>query len=320
MDIADILKIRERGKGTGYVLPTLYEQIVKDAMVSSRSRRTDVFHPSELCFGIFCPREWVLCQMNRELYARRKFSLEQQKRFDVGHIYHSYIQEKFGNANVLFGMWKCLKECDKSSCVHIGFKPDIKSECEPVWRYKEPTAYDDELQIYGNTDGILFVNGKKYILEFKTMNSNGFSTLCAPVYNHREQALWYLDIISRKGFKEWNTFVELMTDLSDDVELYQTLLPYVNQNFDGAVIVYVNKDTQDYREYFVDASLLTTKEYMVEESESLHKIMADKKKLMKEALVHLKKGTLPHRLYQCDDPSARRAKICIASKLCFKED
>lgn len=317
MNISDMLKVREKSKNKGYVIPILYEQIIKESMVDSSKRRKDVFHPSEITYDIFCTREWVLCQRDLSLYEKGTFSIDQQRRFDAGKMYHDYIQDKLGNAGILFGIWKCLRKCDGDSCIHVGFKPKEDTYCkDAIWRYKEPTAYDDEFRIHGNTDGIIVINNEKFILEFKTMNNNGFSTLCSPAYSHEEQSLWYLDIISRKGFKEWNTM--LAEDVLDE-EVIERVMPIIEMPFKGSIIVYVNKDSQDYREYFADISLLDSKVVLLNDKENVADIIQAKKQRMKEALQHLKDGTLPDRLVQCDDSSARRAKRCRACNPCFKE-
>ncbi len=316
MNISDILKVRKKGEDVGFIVPTIDEQIIVDAIRDNSSRRRDVFHPSAICYKDFCPREWLLCQVDPSLYTKVKVTLQQQKRFDVGKVMHSYAQQKLANAGVLFGAWKCLRRCDGEHCVSIGFKPKTECKGNPIWVYDEPTVVDDELHVYGNTDGIYIKDNKKYIFEYKTMNDDGFSTLCSPVYDHREQSLWYLDIISRKGFAQWNDFIK--ADDIDDVR--DKLQPLMDMPFDGTVIVYQNKDSQDMREYFTSASLLKAPEFMTDEKDSLKYAIDTRKQMLRDTLVHKENGTLCSRLHQCDDPSARRAKRCVASKLCFSKE
>ncbi len=315
MNISDILKVRKKGEKSGFIVPLIEEQLLIDAVKENKQRRRDVFHPSELCFGIFCPRAWLICQRHPELYDKSKTTLIQQKRFDVGKVMHTYIQEKLGNAGVLFGVWECSRICNDESCVNVGFKPKDDVCKKALWVYKEPTVINEELRIYGNVDGIIINPPYKYTLEYKTINKDGFSTLVEPVYNHREQSFWYLHLLSEHNFDQWNKLCK--TDGMEDV--IKDLKPYMDMPYDGTVVVYHSKDTQDFREYFTPAVFSNTKEFMIPKDESLAYVIEHKKKMIKETLKHLDKGTLCERIYQCDDPSAKQAKKCVASKHCFKE-
>ena len=316
MNISDVLKVRKKAEDTGYIIPIVEEQIIVDAMKSTRSRRKDVFHPSELCFGTFCSREWIFCQRDPVLNEKRKVSIEQQRRFDVGHVLHSYMQEKLGNSGYLFGVWECLRRCKGESCINLGFKPKKEVCNDALWVYKEPTVHDEDLHIYGNVDGIVIKPPYKYGFEFKSTKSDAFNTMVSPLYNHKEQAFWYLDLLSRNHFKQWNDLCKV--EGVDDI--IEELKPYIEKPFDGAVVVYQNKDTQEFREFFVPAKFSKDGSFMIPDDEDLHYIIEQKKKTLRKALEHLEKGTLPERLYQCDDKSARRAKICSASKPCFEEE
>jgi hypothetical protein len=319
MDIAEILKARKKSEGIGFIAPIIEEQLMIDAAKENSHRRNDVFHPSAICYGTFCPREWLLCQKDPSLYNNVKFNVQQQKRFDVGKVMHTYVQDKLGNAVSLFGVWKCLRYCEDTPCTHFGFKPKDVCKKSPIWVYKEPIVSDTELNIRGNTDGIVFSKDYryKYIFEYKTMNSSGFSTLCEPLAYHREQAAWYLDILSRNHFLQWEEFISMKGDDFVD-KIIKKLKSYIEKPYDGAVIVYQNKDTQEMREYFIPSKALKTKEYMVDNKDSLHTIIENKKQLLRETLKHQAEGTLCDRLHQCDSVDARRAKICVAKSACFK--
>lgn len=315
MDIAEVLKVRKRAEEVGYIVPIIEEQIIVDSAKDSIKRRRDVFHPSEICFGLWCPREWLLCQREPSLYQKVKISKELQKRFDVGKVMHSYIQKKLGNAGVLFGVWECLRFCDDQNCTNIGFKPKKEVCKKAIWTYKEPTVIDEELHLYGNVDGIIVKPPYKYTLEYKTINDRGFSTLIDPVYNHREQSMWYLDLLSRGKFHQWNVFCQ-----DDSVkDIVEELRPIVESPYDGSIIVYQNKDDQSFREYKTDVKYDSSKTYLIPADEALHYEIEQKKKKLKDTINHLKGGTLCERLYQCDDPSATRARKCVATKECFKE-
>ena len=309
MELSEILRSRKRTENVGFVIPVLEEQVLKDAMSSRLKRRIDVFHPSDICNDEFCPREWLLYQEDPSL-KKRKVSAQQQFIFDVGSEMHSYMQRKLGSARVLFGIWNCKKECNGDSCVHIGFKPNSEVCTKAIWEYKEPTVFDEELNIYGNTDGIFLPKtlDKKYTFEFKTMNTDAFSTLAEPVKRDLEQSFWYLDILTRKGFKEWNTFVELCSE--EEQEQFKEERKIMELPYSGSVLVYMDKNDQRIREFFIP---------FPGEDKDLMESMDGKKALIKEALIHKDKKTLPDKLYQCDSKTARRARRCSAKTLCFNK-
>ena len=303
MDIAELLRMRKRGLDVGFILPILEEQIVLDAAKGSLHRRRDTFHPSEICRSDFCPRAWMLGYQDPTLYENQKVPVQLQKKFDVGKMLHKYIQKKLGNAGVLFGLWECHRMCEGESCFYFGFNP-IKV-CDKVcdkarWKYRELTVFDPNLNIRGNIDGVVIIGDKKYGLEFKSMNSGSYSTLIQPVESDKEQSLWYVDVMSRNGIHEWN---EICTP--ETTAMYKDAQKIIDMPFNGSVVMYMNKDTQDIREFFVEGTVL----------DSIEK----KKKLLKKTLTQLKKGTLPQRLYLCDEPAAKRARRCMAVKSCFKE-
>jgi hypothetical protein len=308
MQISEILKIRKKSEGIGFVVPIIEQQSLLDSITDSNNRKRDVFHPSEISRADFCPRAWLLCQRDVSLYDKNKINPEQQLRFDVGKILHKYVQEKLGNSGVLFGAWECLRRCEGEKCFHLGFKP--KNICDgEYWVYKEVTVFDDELNIRGNTDGIIIPNSSnKWSLEFKSMNTDSFSTLVQPIPQDEEQACWYLDILYRKGFYEWNKFSS-----KDDGDSYDKAKKIIDMPFTGAVVMYMNKNTQVMREFFVNISALTDNKSII------NKKITDKKKILGKTISHLNEGTLIDRLYQCDEPKSKRAKRCIANKLCFQE-
>ena len=314
MKIADILQARKRTEDLGLIVPIIEERIMIDGMTDSRKRRRDVVHPSEVCSNDFCPREWLYCQRDPELYNRRRVNVQTQKRFDIGTLLHKYIQDKLGSAGVLFGMWECLRRCEDEKCIQVGFKPtsDACSKPHALWIYREPTIQDEDLNLYGNVDGIVVFNNRKFSLEFKSMNTNAFSTLVEPVSRDREQSFWYLDTLIRKGFLEWNTFLELESNGIIDKAQEIMNLPY-----DGSILLYMDKNTQEFNEFTCPRSLLSVKEFMVEKDDSLNHIIETKKNMLRTTIEHLEAGTLCDRLVVCTEKTDRRVRFCRAKSICF---
>jgi CRISPR/Cas system-associated exonuclease Cas4 (RecB family) len=72
-------------------------------------------------------------------------------------------------------------------------------------------------KLLGHADGILKIDGSKYLLEFKTANSRQYSMIREPKEGHKKQAMAYMRVLKLKA----------------------------------AIIVYENKDTGQLKEYVV---------------------------------------------------------------------
>lgn len=319
--LAELLKTRQK---PGYIIPIYEGQALKDGQKDSLHRRRDVFHPSEIS-GDFCPRSWLLHYRDVGLYAKRKITPQNQAWFDVGTALHSMVQERLGNAGVLWGNWICNRWCLDERCTHVGFKPDDRvcpkiDTRKPQWEYCELPVVDEELNIGGSTDGVCVLPIGKYVFEFKTANTNTYDTLVEPLEIHKEQSMWYLDILSRKDRELEKMFMLLQADGIDTAEN----LSVVRMPFRGVIILYMNKNDQSLREFIVDyhTKVHLPAKVRIEDEEDLtvKEVIEEKKILLKETLVHMEKGTLPPKLDVCISKSCARARRCNASNVCFEQD
>lgn len=312
MNIAEILKTRIKNEHRGFAVPVIEEQILIDGSLGNKDRVRSVFHPSEICRGDFCPRSWILGHRDPSMYKNKKINLLQQKRFDCGSDFHKYMQKKAGNSGILFGAWECIFNCEGTNCLHVGFSPS--NTCVPgkkdksFWRYKEPILSDPIYNIGGQTDGIAKIADRKYLLEFKSMNTDSFRTLIEPLPNDIEQSLWYIDILERCGFEQFNAVKDYLED--QDVQFMK--LPY-----EGSLIIYGDKNDHTYKEYFIPSKGLARVKNSLDSKDDVFLRIESKKEMLLNTLKHRDDGTLPERLYQCDDKSSTRAKQCFASKPCF---
>jgi len=314
--LKDLIKSRNK---EGYVIPILEQQTLIEGARERMKRKRGVFHPSEISGDWFCPREWLLCERNRSLYARRKVNASTQMRFDVGKALHSMIQEKLGNAGVLFGTWKCLRRCYEYECTTFGFKPS--KECPvakrrgttALWKFDEVVVKDDELQIEGSTDGIVVIKGCKYVFEFKTIYDDGFATLMEPLAEHKEQALWYLDILERHN-RELETALMKMSEEGLDVERQ---LEVVRMPYSGVINLYMNKNDQAMREFLVRGRMPQSREFLIRPDSNDRQKIEEKKEVLRETLRHKERGTLPPRHEKCSDKTSYRARMCLAKAECF---
>lgn len=319
--LKDLIKSQEK---KGYVIPLLEESALLNGKMDSYKRRRDCFHPSEIS-GDFCPRAWILGQRDKTLYYEDQVSPQTQWVFDVGTEVHALVQRRLGSTGKLFGLWECKRWCLEERCVYYGFKPEkrcpLNTDHKVKWEYKEVPVIDEELGIHGKTDGVVVLKEGKYIFEFKTVNSRTFSTLAEPVDTHKEQAEWYMDVLSRNSHK-MEVILEDMQRQGIDVE---EVLRVQRQPFRGTVIVYMNKDTQAFREFVVNKTgpivmpdRIKIRRIDFDEDEG---IIEEKKKLLIQTLQWRDEGYLPERLDVCTSKSCTRARRCFARNACFnKED
>lgn len=149
----------------------------------------DVFHPSEVSWD-FCPRLQQIRRFRRDLVEKKapaKAGL--QRVFGLGSAIHDMYQNRvLGPMGVLWGEWENTRTGDK----HFGFMPDQELRVNP-WRYVEPKTLNEEHNLGGHCDGIVFFpNRPPAILEMKSINSYGFSRLDGPLGYHAKQLQLYL--------------------------------------------------------------------------------------------------------------------------------
>lgn len=123
-----------------------------------------------------CPREEVL-RAQYQVKKTERIDARLQRIFDIGTAVHEFIQNHwFGAWGYLWGHWHCLG-CGKK--VEKSFKPE-RCSCENAdrgWRYEELTFIDPEHGVTAHADGVVVIDGRKYILEIKTCNSKQFQLI-----------------------------------------------------------------------------------------------------------------------------------------------
>lgn len=188
--------------------------------------------------------------------------------------------------------------------------------------YDEIGVDDEDLKVHGKTDGVIMLKQGKYVFEFKTINSRSFSTLAEPMDMHKEQAMIYIDTLERKSQEREKELLKLQRDGFDVSEL----LEVARAKFKGAVILYMNKDTQKFKEFIVQAdqrlrfpSAIQIKSMEFDDGEE-EDWLEEKKELIRQTLADYESGVLPDRLDVCTSKSCTRARKCFAKNACFKEE
>lgn len=131
-----------------------------------------------------------------EKAARSQFKPETHPKLGQGTAMHAMLQFYGGLTHDLVGQWRCPqcgyctpedKMVKMPTALHkdqFGKTSRVPKECPKckdninthdwAWVYVEPTFTIPEFNIHGSTDGIRMVNDLKGIVEFKTINDNGF--------------------------------------------------------------------------------------------------------------------------------------------------
>lgn len=174
-----------------------------DAFTKQRSRKDFFIHVSEL-YGA-CPR--ALYYKLSEVEPTNESVPHDPKTyrtFDVGTFYHAYLQ-------------KFLR------------KSGILTEGEAL-------VLNKKIRLKGHTDGILTINGERYILEIKTINSYGYQKI-------------------------------VRNNMPYDYHIWQASVYAKELGIKKIIFLYVNKDTSDMKEF-----LVTENSFATYQGEAYHKI------------------------------------------------
>ena len=193
---------------------------------------------------------------------------------DVGTAVHSVLQKWFGLTGNLYGLWKC-PVCDK--IIKEGFGPVYHKPCNSICIYDEYSLNYKELT--GHCDGIVIVDNKCYILEFKTISLKGLNDRILknePIDYHSNQI---------------NMYVLMAQKLQ---------LPYP---LVGAVIIYIARDNPSkYAAFFQGGVSISDVKNTLEQ--------------YRDAVKMLKSGTFTNVIKKC--ASFRDANFCPYKSICFR--
>jgi len=221
--IEDAVARMKAGKKTGFgasnmksmVAGSLYEKhLVEKGIEDQKHRGYSYFHPS--AFGD-CSRK--LCYQYYEEKNPGEFMPEKaiephfMRICDAGHAFHNRMQESYARMGILRGYWQCracgeikgkeISEPGNSIGIllpdYCDCKRDPKDKRKGVdlFEYREiRLASEKKYNLQGNTDGIIELERgnpeTRWVVDFKTINSNRFSTLEAPEDKYVVQVMIYM--------------------------------------------------------------------------------------------------------------------------------
>lgn len=200
---------------SGNIIGKLYDNWLTSDFLNSSYRDYNSFHPSDLAA---CPRKSY--RMSIKFPGEFYIIPKQQRTFENGHSTHARYQYHFGEMGILRGRWRCLT-CNSiigKECIHGIKKPNDCPVChnpqktKPVvddegnilqgprvqFEYVELPVVDEELDIVGHTDGIVDLENRLFIIDFKTCSSMVFKNIVdmdKPIKYHVRQINTYMYIL-----------------------------------------------------------------------------------------------------------------------------
>jgi hypothetical protein len=186
------------------------ELIRRTAATLPASKRTDVFWPATINSSYDCDRKKTLTRIERIYTNARMPDPDGMYRMMVGSAIHEMLQNRLlGPSGIYFGQWRCAccrqlrtgySTYPKELCsnkVVISYAATCEQETpferetaqtticadsqryliergEPAWHYAEIRVKDEELNLSGRVDGVIFDSGGWYTVELKSTSSDAF--------------------------------------------------------------------------------------------------------------------------------------------------
>lgn len=215
MGFSDILKTFKKPPETGGILAKMDRYLIaldgKPLLGESDHRAKDVFHPSEVSTNQ-CIRSMVYGWLKTPPSNPRKIPPNVKRIFDVGHHKGYILQQYFWDMDILEGNYHCVE------CKHDWWavSPRKCPNCEVksvIWynlRYDEINIRSERWNITGHADGIIIQDGKRILLEFKSIknrdaktgeNAVTFDDLNQPKIEHMYQSNMYMDACDEAGLE-----------------------------------------------------------------------------------------------------------------------
>lgn len=266
----------------------LVSDILRQVPRLRRPNRNDGYtHVSDLIGKGKCMRQIAIARKYGTPLRPKRLGVFDRITFAIGDAVHDTMKmiATEGGPSAVWGNWKCscghLYHTDP--CVHAEIDPeDVCELCgTPCNVYQEVPMFNEEYQIVGNPDLMLFLDdvGAFHIVELKSMKHEDFLDLSRPLPEHILQVVFYWFLVAMTGRK-----------VTDRVS-----------------IVYITKGYQFKGE--------AHKEFMIDPRRELHRLepyLADalRAKMSREHEVY------PERKV-CSGEYTTQAKKCEVCSLCF---
>lgn len=215
MAFADILKTFKKPVDNGGIIAKVDRYLLsldgKLMLERDDEREKECFHPSELTTND-CVRSIVYNWIKAPITNKNTIQPRIKRVFDVGHHKGFILQQYFWDMGLLEGNWECIK------CNHKWWDvaPKICPNCNSklfIWynlHYLEVPIHNKQWNVKGHSDGIIVVDGKRVLLEFKSIKNRDSQTpehsVCFEDLNsarpeHVQQANLYMDALDSEGIE-----------------------------------------------------------------------------------------------------------------------
>jgi hypothetical protein len=214
------------------------------------SRRTDVFHPSQMSKDSWCYRATYFELLgNKPLDTKGRTSLSTQRVFDTGHATHAWYQDFYGEMGVLYGVWGCWHKDCKERQWGLPY-PECSRGHGPLTRYKEVPLAIEDLKFGGHADGWLIGFGEPLLLEVKTVGEGTF--------RWEAPEMIYTDDGNVDWMDAWDKLTMPFTSHIMQAQIYLKLLEIIHERdpFPYAppqeiLFLYENKANQTQKEFVI---------------------------------------------------------------------
>jgi hypothetical protein len=212
------------------------------------SRRTDVFHPSEIVKSDWCHRASYYAVVEEKAPRPERHNLRTQSIFEEGHFIHGKWQSWLGEMGVLYGKWVC-EDCHDSRWM-LASETFADDTCGR-WDYREVPLRDKDLRISGHADGWVVGLGNDYLIEIKSIGPGTLRFeaphLLTDNNNDADKAWSAVRNPFRTHFLQGQVYLHLL-HLMEAKDLLERPAP------NEIVFLYEYKANQDHKEFSVEYS------------------------------------------------------------------
>ena len=215
MAFADILKTFKKPVDNGGIIAKVDRYLLslegKLLLDKEDEREKGCFHPSEISTNN-CIRSLVYNWLKAPVTNANTIQPRVKRIFDVGHHKGYILQQYFWDMGILEGNYECIE------CKHHWWAVSPKEcvNCKAklfIWHnlhYLEVSVHNKKWNIKGKSDGIIIQEGKRVLLEFKSIknrdftspeNSVAFEDLQAAKIEHVHQTNLYMDALDEEGLE-----------------------------------------------------------------------------------------------------------------------
>lgn len=258
----------------------IMELLKSIAPVSQGYRNDGHVHVSDVVSK--CVRKIALMELLNQRHPQEVIRDGQGITFAIGDALHDYVKGRFiaGHPDKVFADWSCLCGETRERALYSQRKAVCPSCNTPTSKHNEIPFIDDEFNLGGNPDVLLYLDqyGAYYVVEIKSISGKGYDELVRPMPDHVVQVTFYWYLLKKLGY------------------------PVV----DRVSILYVNKEfsfKMPYKEYMIEPSVERTLGPYLEDLEALKVARAG--------------GALPPRT-MCGTATAPMAKKCPVCVSCFQ--